>query len=47
MKEDCGCSDKKDPNQPCTCWKKWLWIGLGLAVVAGVGYYAWKKYRAA
>lgn len=45
--QDCGCKDKQNPGKSCGCWKKWLWIGLGITVVAVAGYFIWKKYRTA
>jgi LPXTG-motif cell wall-anchored protein len=41
----CMCKDEQ--NKPCPCWKKWALVGLGLAILAGLGYWIWKKQRSA
>lgn len=41
----CKCQDEN--NKPCSNWKKWVFAGIGLVILAGAAYWYWKSKRQA
>lgn len=41
------CKCTKETGQSCSCWKKWLFIGLGILAACGVAFWFWKSKKTA
>lgn len=39
----CKCQDEN--NKPCSTWKKWALVWIGVIVLAGIGYWYFKIKR--